>query len=116
MHSHTQSIVGEVWSVDQQKLEFLDQFESYPDYYDRRPILVHLLHQDGRRSGQQVEPMLYILKAFKPELLNLPLHSDYDSFGSHNLPYHERLIRTSNEEATDVLTEIRIENCKADIH
>lgn len=109
-----QNIRGEVWSVDQQKLKFLDEFESYPDYYDRVPVHVHLLDDEGRMTGDQVQANIYILKSSKPELLKLPFLSNYDSYGSHNMPYHERLIRTSNEEAADVMKEIR-SDCRTDI-
>lgn len=119
-HTHTrmrdmQNIVGEVWSVDQQKLDFLDEFETYPTYYDRLKIPVHLLPPPDDDGGQgrdeehvtdlrlsdnegvgknMVWPMLYVMRAFKPELLSLPFHADYDSYGSHGLPYVERLQRT----------------------
>lgn len=176
-----QNIVGEVWSVDRQKLKFLDDFEAYPSYYDRVKIDVHLLptqtatgsgnsdHQrqqesgsgsgdgdggkhsgggqtgvgsagdrseegqeegrkgaaagaatsgDGVRLKQEddagqngaarvLRPMLYIMKTFKAELLNLPFYSDYDSYASHNMPYVERLnIRTGETEASHAILEI----------
>lgn len=112
---HRQNIVGEVWSVDEAKLHFLDDFESYPTYYDRKAVQVFLLNEEGKKkSEQEVWPMIYILREFKADLLRLPHHSDYNSYGSHNLPYHERLIRTSNEEAEDVMKDIR-RDCRSDI-
>lgn len=112
--NNTQNILGEVWSVDQAKLSFLDDFEAYPTYYDRLAVKVHLLDDQGNKTGKELWPMLYVMKTFRPKLLDLPFHSDYDSYGAHKMPYHERLIRTSNEEAADVMPDIRAQ-CVHDI-
>jgi len=32
------SIIGEVWSVDEETFAYLDAIEGYPDFYDRRII------------------------------------------------------------------------------
>ena len=116
---NTQRIIGEVWSVDEQKLAFLDFFEGYPDYYDRLPIDVQLFETKNKDqkvpNGRILRASVYVLKEYKEELLQRQFYSDYDSYGDHNMPYSERLCngvelvveRNAHKERTDVQSEIR---------
>lgn len=100
-------------------LRFLDEFEGVGEgYYDRIEIPVELVDSG---KDQDPEPLdssgtgsftasAYFLKEFKQELLNLPFLENYDSYGSHGLPYDERLGRTAKEEADKTVPEVKAAN------
>ncbi|CAG2109677.1 unnamed protein product [Medioppia subpectinata] len=76
-------ICGEIYSVDDKMRDFLDDFESHPSYYRRIETTVIL------EDGSQMNPWMYFLLDFKPELLDLVTYEDYNSYGDHGLPYVE---------------------------
>ena len=100
-----QKIEGELYRVDQRKFDFLDQFEEYPHFYTRELIEVtsanyqntHQGDMDGARGIKNYTAWVYLLSQFKPYLLTLPFHSNYDSFGPHNLPFVVRSKRPPND-------------------
>lgn len=106
-------MIGEVYHVDEKKINFLDEFEGFPGYYDRIETeiildttnLPSLVTQQVSESGM-IRAHVYFFKAFQENLLSLPFYEDYDSYGPHGLPYDERLEdRTRDEEANVALTE-----------
>lgn len=82
-------IYGEVYDVDDEGLEWLDQFEGHPLVYERDLVRVRMpLHADMRPNHEQLcECWVYFLKSFEPSMLQLEMHSSYDSYGEHNRPY-----------------------------
>ena len=61
-----------------------DKLESHPHYYTREQIPVTMVTQD---DGRQLNPWIYFLKDFKPELLNRECIDDYDTNGDHGLHF-----------------------------
>ncbi|RWS24084.1 gamma-glutamylaminecyclotransferase-like isoform X1, partial [Leptotrombidium deliense] len=89
-------ICGEIYSVNESKMAFLDDFEGYPKYYNRFQIPVEITSNGYNSSNVQeklLTPWIYMLTDFEPQLLHLPMHECYDSFGSHGLRYVERCER-----------------------
>lgn len=68
-------------------LKFLDEFEGHPTYYTRRQTPVSTVEHGT------IEPWIYFLNEYKPEMLTLPMYADYDSYGQHGLRYVERCDR-----------------------
>ncbi|VDK55650.1 unnamed protein product [Anisakis simplex] len=79
-------IHGEVYEVDESKMEFLDKFESHPQFYTRQ------LHQVEMNSGEVLMAWIYLLPSWKPELLQegSEFLENYTSSGSHGRPYVDR--------------------------
>lgn len=73
-------------------LAFLDDFEGHPGYYTRRETPVRRTDSSDQ-VPLELRPWIYILSKYKPEMLNLPMLSTYDSAGDHGLRYVERLER-----------------------
>lgn len=69
-------------------LKFLDEFEGHPNYYLRQTIDVKTDLCD-----KTLKPWTYFLMKYKPNMLTLPMHAQYDSFGEHGLRYIERCDR-----------------------
>jgi len=90
-HDTGNQINGEVYSVDQRMLDFLDAFEGHPGYYTRLETPVTSTGADG--VTVELRPWIYILEKYKPDMLQLPLLATYDSFGDHGLRYVERCDR-----------------------
>lgn len=86
-------VKGEIYEVDDTMLRKLDILEDHPNYYIRE--LDDILVQKEDKTEVH-ECWVYFLKAFKSELLNLPLLEDYSSKGDHGLPYMERSKRDPN--------------------
>lgn len=141
--------------MDDQKLQFLDDFEGYPQYYNRLKVPVKISHtkqvetthhdttascknnsrqlDDGSKAHlnhnnaddgnccnnksegspstsdevMMYECTAYFLTDYKEELLSLPFIEEYDSYGSHGLPYTERLDRSAQDEADTVWREVK---------
>lgn len=81
LSSLSQRVVGEVHQVDQEKLQFLDEFEGYPTFYSREKVTINM------DNGDDVQAWTYFLADFRPYLLQLETFADYDTNGPHNLPY-----------------------------
>jgi len=69
-------------------LEFLDAFEGHTTYYTRlvSPVI-------NTADGNELRPWLYVLEKYRPDMLQLPMLSTYDSYGEHGLRYVERCDR-----------------------
>ncbi|XP_003218759.1 gamma-glutamylaminecyclotransferase isoform X2 [Anolis carolinensis] len=88
-------VLGEIYSVDDQMLQFLDEFESCPDMYQRTSTKIKVIEWEDKsstpegRSGVNsiLECCVYITSTYQPEWVHLPYYDNYDSFGKHKLEY-----------------------------
>ncbi|VVC41994.1 Hypothetical protein CINCED_3A024265 [Cinara cedri] len=74
-------ISGEIYDVDAKMMEFLDDFENHPDFYNRQKIEVKLPNGDIRSCW------IYFLPNYPERLLELQYFDCYDSNGAHKLQY-----------------------------
>jgi len=76
----------------------IDNFEGYPDLYQRDIIRVYIMSQaeheystemssDAKEKQELVECSTYLLKNFDKDLLHKETFSSYDSSGLHGKPY-----------------------------
>ncbi|VDM07711.1 unnamed protein product [Wuchereria bancrofti] len=81
-------INGELYEVDEQKLEVLDKFEGHPTFYRRQPQQVEMDH-----NGTTVTAWIYMLPKWTPNLLQSSSNylETYNSNGPHNRPYIQGL-------------------------
>ncbi|XP_063809310.1 gamma-glutamylaminecyclotransferase isoform X2 [Pseudophryne corroboree] len=91
-------IVGEIYLVDDQMLQFLDGFECCPDMYQRTVKRIEILNwkdrdesPEERTAGATMECFVYSTTSYRPEWLSLPHLDCYDSFGTHGLCYDHHL-------------------------
>ncbi|XP_042189731.1 protein O-mannosyl-transferase TMTC4 isoform X3 [Callorhinchus milii] len=88
-----QNIAGEIYTVDDKLLQFLDEFEGCPDHYQRIPTSIRIQEcaQENTLSSKTENTILkcfmYSKSSYQQEWLNLPFHNNYDAFGSHGLKY-----------------------------
>ncbi|XP_041637540.1 gamma-glutamylaminecyclotransferase-like [Cheilinus undulatus] len=90
-------VQGEIYKVDDQMLDFLDDFESCPEMYQRTLVKLEVEEWVGEEklvSGGITEAFVYSTKTYQPEWLSLPCYVNYDSYGDHGLEYE---IRESRE-------------------
>uniref|UniRef100_A0A0P6IZ00 Gamma-glutamylaminecyclotransferase n=2 Tax=Heterocephalus glaber TaxID=10181 RepID=A0A0P6IZ00_HETGA len=84
-------VAGEIYTVDEQMLHFLDNFEGCPDMYQRTALQVAVLEWEGRDSpGDCMQCFVYSTATYAPEWVHLPYHNSYDSEGPHGLRYNPR--------------------------
>uniref|UniRef100_UPI00398F110E gamma-glutamylaminecyclotransferase-like isoform X2 n=1 Tax=Pristiophorus japonicus TaxID=55135 RepID=UPI00398F110E len=89
-----QEVTGEIYLVDDQLLKFLDEFESCPELYQRRPVRVRILEWDDKGDPLGVKPdvdgMLtcfsYSTSTYDQDWLKLPYYNNFDAFGMHGQP------------------------------
>ncbi|XP_062270398.1 gamma-glutamylaminecyclotransferase-like [Scomber scombrus] len=93
-------IQGEIYKVDEQMLEFLDDFEGIPIMYQRTLIKVEVKEWEGPTEGEEkpspgsgAEAFVYSTTTYKPEWISLPSYESYDSYGDHGLDYVTREAR-----------------------
>ncbi|XP_041055419.1 gamma-glutamylaminecyclotransferase-like isoform X2 [Carcharodon carcharias] len=87
-------IDGEIYLVDDQLLQFLDEFEGCPEVYQRRPVEVHVLEWEEKASTLGVKPdvggmltcFLYNATTYEQDWLKLPYYNNYDPFRNHDQP------------------------------
>lgn len=95
-------IAGEIYSVDEQMLQFLDEFEGCPDMYQRTLMRIQVVEWEGKggageaRAGADgvLECFVYSTATYPPEWVGLPYYDSYDSSGKHGLTY---VLRESRE-------------------
>jgi len=87
-------VFGEIYYVDDKFMAQLDDFEGFPDLYQRDIIRIciksHAEHESSVEvKGKQefVECNAYLLKNFDEDLLDKETYSSYDSLGPHGKPY-----------------------------
>lgn len=92
-----QIVFGEVYDVDDQCLQWLDDFEGHPHHYERDRVKVRILSRvtdnnetDSKSSESERDTdycWVYYLKKFDSSLLLLESYSSYDAYGKHNRTY-----------------------------
>lgn len=85
-------VCGELYEVCDKTLQFLDELEDHPNFYVRE---LEQLFLNGDKSNV-TEGWVYLLKTYKPSLLENPMLENYSSSGSHGLRYMERYNRDVN--------------------
>jgi gamma-glutamylaminecyclotransferase len=85
-----QNLKGEVYKVDQQTLQELDVLENHPTLYERE------LQEVKSSDGTLLKVWIYLLKTFKPEMLELEFYDCYESKGEHGKVYISRYLRESS--------------------
>lgn len=90
------NVCGEVYSVDDEMLAKLDDFESHPKYYVRTEEDVELDQPVGNNK-KQLKAWVYFLKNYREELLQRPYIANYSSKGDHGLEYVPRYIRKAQD-------------------
>ncbi|XP_042573483.1 gamma-glutamylaminecyclotransferase C-like [Cyprinus carpio] len=85
-----QRVHGEIYSVDQKMLDFLDEFEECPELYQRTKVRLEVQDGDGDvENTLKPEAFLYSTNTYEPEWLRKPTYENYDTNGDHGLQYHE---------------------------
>lgn len=87
-NTYFQNVIGEVYEVDESMLKHLDILEEHPTFYTRELEQIVLCTDDV-----ELESWIYLLKKFKPEILEREHFTDYSSSGAHGLLYAERYQR-----------------------
>ncbi|XP_067842704.1 gamma-glutamylaminecyclotransferase-like isoform X2 [Heptranchias perlo] len=87
-------IAGEIYLVDDQLLQFLDEFESCPKIYQRSPARIRVVEWEDKDNTLGVKPsgdgmltcFLYSTTTYEREWLKLPYYNNYDAFGVQGQP------------------------------
>ncbi|CAG2119169.1 unnamed protein product, partial [Medioppia subpectinata] len=96
-------IYGELYSVDKNMRDKMDDFEGHPRFYRR--LEVQVLTADGT----SIKAWAYFLVEFKPQLLELETHDVYNTYGDHGLRYVEGCERNDPEaEINALIAEIKL--------
>lgn len=80
-----------MYEVDESMLQHLDILEEHPTFYTRELGQIELC-----TDGVGLESWIYLLKKFKPEMLEMEYFAHYSSSGAHGLVYAERYQRDSS--------------------
>jgi hypothetical protein len=78
-------VLGEVYEVDKQMLDSLDDLESHPKGYTRTPI--QCISLDEKSKDKTLDCEAYFLTDFKNHLLDLPFLKSYTSHPSEPVCY-----------------------------
>lgn len=85
-----QRVHGEIYSVDDQMMKFLDWFEGCPQKYQRAKVLLEVEEWVGEGTSQVgsiTDAFVYSTTTYKPEWLQYPTFNSYDAYGDHGLQY-----------------------------
>lgn len=90
-----QIVYGEVYDMDDQCLEWMDEFEGHPTMYERDKVKVQMLSSADANDSEMryTECWVYFIKKFQPEVLELETFSSYDSNGKHGRLYCPKLVQ-----------------------
>lgn len=83
-------VQGEVYLVDDEMLEWIDDFEGHPEVYERMKVSVKVRPRPGlagQDTVEEVECMSYFLKNFPQGLLQLHNYAAYDHRADEKRPY-----------------------------
>ena len=72
-----QNVSGELYDVDQDALDFLDDFESYPDVYSR--VEIDVSHRDESMSQGSSRAWCYVFENPGPQTRALTFMANYDN-------------------------------------
>lgn len=89
---------GEIYRVDGQMLEFLDEFESVPAMYQRCVVQLEVKEWAGKMEGGEAAPspgstteaFVYSTTTYQPDWTSLQHFESYDFNGDHGLRYTYR--------------------------
>nr|XP_043875148.1 gamma-glutamylaminecyclotransferase B-like [Solea senegalensis] len=91
---------GEIYSVDDRMLKFLDAFECIPTMYQRTGISVEVKAWLGKSEGEETlspgsitEVFVYNTTTYQPDWPSLANYESYDAYGDHGLEYVTREAR-----------------------
>ncbi|XP_071852038.1 gamma-glutamylaminecyclotransferase-like [Apostichopus japonicus] len=70
------NVHGEIWDVDDQLLRWLDNFESYPEHYDRQ--VLDIVREEGAQ-GTVEQCMTYVRRGYSKDVLELSYYTSYNS-------------------------------------
>ena len=90
--------------MDNPMLEFLDEFESHPDFYFRETAQVLMSEGPDKETIDPPKPVdcgIYFLPKFKPSMLDLKPLENYDSGSGDHGAYVERYKRTTGKSPKD---------------
>ncbi|GMR40599.1 hypothetical protein PMAYCL1PPCAC_10794, partial [Pristionchus mayeri] len=100
-----EQIAGEIYEVDDRKLEILDALEAHPILYERR-LEKFVMDDSGVTSGAWI----YIIHKWKDAFLDTCSESlaSYSTDGTHGRPYVDRIAREKlmNEKEINLFREI----------
>ncbi|MCI4378174.1 hypothetical protein PGIGA_G00212910 [Pangasianodon gigas] len=101
MPGEGQRVQGEIYSVDDPMLKFLDWFESCPKMYQRTQVLLEIEEWVGEgegtpKVGSTTEAFVYTTTTYEPEWLQYPTFDSYDAYGDHGLQFMTREARDSD--------------------
>ncbi|XP_005995554.1 gamma-glutamylaminecyclotransferase isoform X2 [Latimeria chalumnae] len=90
-------VSGEIYAIDDQLLQFLDEFESCPHMYQRALVNIKIVEWCGKNSkievqsaaGSTLECFVYSTTTYQPKWIDLPYYENYDAWGKHGLKYVE---------------------------
>ncbi|XP_072030146.1 putative gamma-glutamylcyclotransferase CG2811 isoform X2 [Amphiura filiformis] len=108
-------VTGEVFKVDENMLDVLDELERHPVFYRRRLTNIQLTHTkdaistaDDMKAGEQemcqsgegtiLECMCYFIPNFRDELLEITFDEAYDGYRNPRHAYIPREKRTMTKE------------------
>lgn len=96
-----QRVQGEIYSVDDQMLKYLDWFEGCPQMYQRTRVLLEVEEWVGEgegtsQVGSATDAFVYSTTTYMPEWLQYPTFDSYDTCGDHGLQYITREARGSD--------------------
>lgn len=74
----------------------LDELENHPTLYVRQ------VQKFETTEGTAIEAWIYLLKQYKPEMLDLEFYESYDSEGSHGKQYVPRYARDEALKADNI--------------
>ncbi|XP_018393960.1 PREDICTED: putative gamma-glutamylcyclotransferase CG2811 isoform X2 [Cyphomyrmex costatus] len=98
-------VFGEIYDVDSNMMERLDELEEHPKFYVRTEETVLLTSEASLKPGKTFEEVsestkawVYFLPKFRSSLLDGAMYASYSNNGSHGLKYCENY----EEEASSI--------------
>uniref|UniRef100_A0AC34GSE0 Gamma-glutamylcyclotransferase family protein n=1 Tax=Panagrolaimus sp. ES5 TaxID=591445 RepID=A0AC34GSE0_9BILA len=84
---HGKNIIGEVYSVNDAKLEFMDKLEMHPILYKRELQRIKM-----KETNEEMLAWIYLLETWKDELLETASEylTEYSSLGKHGRIFMEK--------------------------
>nr|XP_057907126.1 gamma-glutamylaminecyclotransferase-like [Doryrhamphus excisus] len=95
---------GELYTVDEALLKFLDYFEDIPDMYQRNLVTLTVKEwlgppadeEEKLAPGSLTQAFVYSTTTYQPDWPSLTHYDNYDSYGDHGLMYSSSDITQHN--------------------
>ena len=92
-----QRLQGELYRIDDKMLNWLEDFEGHPNYYERDRLKVVVTEdavdtpgkKEGESQGRSVECWAYVLKKYPPHMLKRTVYSTYSNDATDGQCYKE---------------------------